>query len=106
MCLLDYRLGEHTGLDLLQEANTIENACPMILLTGQGDFDIDLQAMNVGAADYLAKNSLTSQLLERSLRYSMKRSLDIQEIKDREENLRFFLIQHLKALQFMTVVSS
>jgi DNA-binding NtrC family response regulator len=42
--LLDYHLGEHNGLDLLRKA--IRNGCkaPIILLTGQGDHRIDLEA--------------------------------------------------------------
>jgi len=88
ICLLDYQLGEYTGLDLLQKAKILKNSCPIILLTGQGDFEIDLRAMNVGAADYLAKDQLTAPLLERTLRYSMKRALDIQEIDERKENFK------------------
>src|SRR3954447_228042 len=52
VCFLDYRLGAQTGLDLLKEV--IPGGCiiPMILLTGFGEHDIDLEAMKVGAADY------------------------------------------------------
>ena len=55
VCLVDYRLGADTGLDLIQEAHTQGDTTPMILLTGQGDHAIDLQAMQAGAADYLVK---------------------------------------------------
>ncbi|MFK0734015.1 MAG: response regulator, partial [Gloeotrichia echinulata HAB0833] len=43
--LIDYRLGRENGLELLREA--IKNRCfaPIILLTGQGDIEIDLEAM-------------------------------------------------------------
>ena len=81
-CLLDYRLGEHTGLDLLKEVQKLGVPCPIIFLTGQGDFELDLQAMQVGAAEYLVKDQLTAPLLERSLRYCMKHALDMQELKE------------------------
>jgi diguanylate cyclase (GGDEF)-like protein len=70
---LDYRLGERTGLELLKE--TIANGCkkPMILLTGQGDHEIDIEAMKAGAADYLVKGKIDAPLLERSIRYAMER---------------------------------
>src|SRR5690349_11838295 len=70
--LVDYRLGERTGLELLRGA--IRNGChaPIILLTGQGDKEIDFQAMQAGAADYLVKSELTAPLLERAIRYSLK----------------------------------
>ena len=72
-CLVDYRLGAHTGLDLLEAAK--ENGCqtPVILLTGQGDLKIDIEAMEAGAADYLNKNQIDAPLLERSLRYARER---------------------------------
>ena len=53
--LLDYRLGAQTGLDLLREAVNNGSRAPFIILTGQGDHDIDLEAMQVGASDYLVK---------------------------------------------------
>ena len=50
--LLDYRLGERTGLELLCESQQFNARAPMILLTGQGDQEVDMQAMKAGAADY------------------------------------------------------
>jgi DNA-binding NtrC family response regulator len=81
-CLLDYRLGAKTGLDLLQSIRKLNLRCPIIFLTGLADFDLDLKAMQVGAADYLVKGQLTSPLLERSVRYSMKQALDLEELRD------------------------
>jgi two-component system cell cycle sensor histidine kinase/response regulator CckA len=71
--LVDYRLGARTGIDLLEEA--IRKGChsPLILLTGQGEHEIDLQAMKAGAADYLVKGRLDADLLERSMRYALER---------------------------------
>ena len=82
VCLLDYRLGEHTGIDLLQEVRKLNNVCPIIVLTGHGDFDLDLQAMQMGASEYLVKSQLTSHLLERTVRYAIKHALDMQELKE------------------------
>jgi hypothetical protein len=80
--LVDYRLGPHNGLELLREA--IANGCsaPMILLTGQGDREIDLEAMKAGAADYLEKSQLTAPLLERSIRYAIERKQTEQKIRE------------------------
>jgi signal transduction histidine kinase len=71
ICLVDYRLGGRSGLDLLTDAKTKGMRCPAILLTGYGDHDVDLQAMKAGAADYLEKSLLSPALLERSIRYAM-----------------------------------
>ena len=79
--LLDYRLGERTGLDLLRESQSLNIRAPMILLTGQGDHEIDLEAMKAGAADYLIKGQLSANTLERAMRYAI-------EGKRAEERLR------------------
>lgn len=71
VCLLDYRLGEHDGLDLLEKS--IQKGCkaPIIFLTGYGDHSLDMEAMRAGASDYLAKDMIDSRSLERSIRYAL-----------------------------------
>jgi PAS domain S-box-containing protein len=80
-CLLDYRLGERTGLDLLRDARAAGCRMPIILLTGQGTPDIDVAAMKAGAADYLTKDTTRAQALDRAIRYA-------REHKRAEEDLR------------------
>jgi two-component system cell cycle sensor histidine kinase/response regulator CckA len=72
VCLLDYRLGVRTGLELLRESQSFSARPPVILLTGQGDHEIDLKAMKAGAADYLIKGQLTGDKLERAIRYAIE----------------------------------
>jgi len=73
LVLVDYRLGAENGVTLLREA--LERGCqaPVILLTGAGQHEIDLEAMQAGAADYLVKAGLRSDTLERSIRYAIQR---------------------------------
>ena len=82
VCLLDYRLGAHDGLELMQDLRRRGFRCPMILLTGQDDDTVDRMAMRAGAADYLIKGQINAQNLERSIRYS------IQERQSQEERVR------------------
>jgi signal transduction histidine kinase len=72
ICLLDYRLGSRTGLELLRESKAFNGRLPMILLTGQGDHEIDVEAMKAGVADYLIKGQLDADKLERAIRYAIK----------------------------------
>ncbi|EEF61974.1 response regulator [Pedosphaera parvula] len=74
ICLVDYRLGAKNGIELLKEA--LEKGChaPIIMLTGLGEHQIDLEAMRAGAADYLVKASLQPDSLGRSVRYAIERS--------------------------------
>ncbi|MBV9327736.1 MAG: response regulator [Chloroflexi bacterium] len=71
--LVDYRLGERSGIDLIREAIQTGLRAPFILLTGVGDQDVDQTAARVGAADYLVKGRLDGELLDRSIRYALER---------------------------------
>jgi PAS domain S-box-containing protein len=90
-CLLDYRLGERTGLDLLHEAHELGITCPIILLTGYGDFETDVKAMQSGAADYLVKSEIAPPILERSIRYSVKHAFDMRELSEQRESFKTLL---------------
>ena len=61
--LVDYRLGARDGIDLLREA--IARGCrrPIILLTGHGGREVDVRAMEAGAADYLVKGRFDTATL-------------------------------------------
>ncbi|HYE74467.1 MAG TPA: response regulator, partial [Blastocatellia bacterium] len=72
VCLLDYRLGNEDGLNLLREAMAVDYGVPVIFMTGQDDREIDLEAMRIGAADYLVKGQTEASLLERSIRYAIQ----------------------------------
>ena len=86
--LVDYRLGTHTGLELIAAAIKGGFVGPMILLTGRGDHRIDVLAMRAGAADYLVKDQITSQLMERVIRHSIERVAAGESQKQGERALR------------------
>ncbi|MDP2343485.1 MAG: ATP-binding protein [Deltaproteobacteria bacterium] len=88
VCLLDYRLGARDGLELLAELTQSASEMPIIVLTGQGDHKVDLEAMAAGAADYLVKSQLSAGVLERCIRYAMERARGHQQLVARERDLR------------------
>jgi diguanylate cyclase (GGDEF)-like protein/PAS domain S-box-containing protein len=83
--LIDYRLGEHDGLELLRHADASGCAKPLILLTGLADGDVDLAAMRAGAADYLVKGRIDAPLLERSIRYALEQNRTLHALRESEE---------------------
>jgi diguanylate cyclase (GGDEF)-like protein/PAS domain S-box-containing protein len=85
VCLSDYHLGKHTGLDLLHAAIARNLAVPIIMLTGQGDRDTDLAAMEAGAADYLVKADITPAMVERSIRYTLNHTRTLAALKEKEQ---------------------
>ena len=72
VCLLDYHLGERTGIEVLREVRALGCDIPVILLTGQGSLELDLEAMQMGACDYMEKGDLTPVVLDRSIRYTIE----------------------------------
>ena len=70
VALVDYQIGDRTGLDFIREKAPIYPGCPMILVTGLRDADIDRRALEVGAADYVPKDSMAPELIDRSIRYA------------------------------------
>ncbi|MBS1747715.1 MAG: response regulator [Bacteroidetes bacterium] len=86
--LVDYRLGVKTGIDLIKEAVQQEYEGPFILLTEKGDITIDEEAMKHGAFDYLIKGEMSSEKLERSIRYSIDRAATLKELKSKEKKYR------------------
>lgn len=86
--LMDYRLGAHDGLDLLKLAVSSNVSAPIIMLTGQGNREIDQLALRSGAADYLIKGEINPNLLERAIRHAIERRQFAEEIRARETKFR------------------
>ncbi len=97
VCLLDYCLGVHTGLEFLREPSIKGCKAPIIFLTGQGAYEVDLEAMKAGAADYLIKNEINGPLLERSIRYAMERKRAEEELRESQRQLKVLSAQLLNA---------
>jgi PAS domain S-box-containing protein len=90
---VDYLLGPHTGIELIREAIKGGITKPFILLTGRGDKRIDIEATDAGAYDYLTKTDLNTELIERSLRYSLHRYLSFTAIVESENRYREIFIK-------------
>ncbi|WP_377689410.1 response regulator [Pseudobowmanella zhangzhouensis] len=85
LCLLDYQLGAHTGIDVLRQINQSDSAPPVVMLTGQADSQVDEAALDAGATDYLLKAEVDSGRFIRSIRYALARR-DMQ--REKLERLR------------------
>jgi signal transduction histidine kinase len=97
VCLLDYRLGERNGLDLLYEAIGRSYCVPIVFVTGQGDFDVDMEAMKAGAADFLVKGQINGPLLDRSIRYAIEQRKILENLRESEGQCRLLSSQLLAA---------
>jgi len=74
--LLDLRLGGTSGLDLLEELPRRGVTLPVIMISGHGDLRLAVQAMKLGAVDFLQKPYQEGELIaaiERALEAARKR---------------------------------
>lgn len=87
--LVDYDLGgRRTGIELIRAVCEAGCPFPLILYTGRGTFEVDLEAMQAGATLYITKNEANPLLLERAIRYAMEIKHKEQALIHRESALR------------------
>jgi diguanylate cyclase (GGDEF)-like protein len=82
VCLLDNQLREERdGLSLLREARAMHNYTPVIFMTGDARPELDEEALEAGAMDFLVKSEFTAQLLERAVRYAIKMGQMLDQLR-------------------------
>jgi len=86
--LMDHRLGQQYGTDVIRQIGGNRAVAPSILLTGSDEADIDDLAMLAGAAEHLNKADLSDRVLERTIRYVIKGHSDQLELRRQSEQLR------------------
>jgi FixJ family two-component response regulator len=79
--LVDYRLGEFNGVDLVREARAAGCEDPLIMLTGETGRAVDMEAMTAGATDFLQKGKTPANLLERTIRYAITHTATTQALR-------------------------
>ena len=89
----DVRMPEITGIDLLRRVKELGLDLPVIVITGHGDISLAVEAMKIGAVDFLEKPFDDDTLLE-AVRASLtrtagtaERNAELTEIHDRLEAL-------------------
>lgn len=73
LVLLDYYWGDQTARDLLNAARVQACQTPIVVMTDEMETEVDREAIRAGASDYMIKDQIDAQLLERTLRYAIER---------------------------------
>jgi PAS domain S-box-containing protein len=73
VALLDLNLPDNLGLGGIEKILATPNAPPVIVLTGQDNQEMGLQALAWNAQDYLVKGRINSDALTRCIRYAIQR---------------------------------
>ncbi|GEM_PF-3130307 len=71
--LLDLSLPDSSGLSTLRQLQSVQPTIPVVVLTATGDEQAGVDALRLGAQDYLIKGEISPTLLVRSMRYAIER---------------------------------
>jgi len=74
LLLLDVKLPDGTGLDILRHLNSAGITTPAIMLTGMSGLDIAVESVKLGAQDYVTKPAKISYLLH-TVKEHLKRTI-------------------------------
>ncbi|MEO8553821.1 MAG: response regulator, partial [Kofleriaceae bacterium] len=73
VALVDLTLPDATGIATVQRLAGASRTLPLVVLTGNGDERVAIEALSAGAQDYLRKDEIVPALLAKSLRYAIER---------------------------------
>ncbi|NKE73399.1 diguanylate cyclase domain-containing protein [Candidatus Manganitrophus noduliformans] len=85
--LLDLSLPDAQGLETLKRIRSEARGLPIVVLSYRQDEDLALQAIRMGAQDYLIKAEESGGLLARSIRYAIERNRAEARLSPKEEGL-------------------
>lgn len=80
--LLDLSLPDTRGLNTVAAANAVAPNIPIVVLTGLDDETLALEAVRIGAQDYLIKGQTLGPLLMRAMTYAIERQRLTLELKE------------------------
>lgn len=88
LAIIDFRMPEMDGLELLEIIKQQYPNLPVIMLTGSKDVKVAVDAMKMGASDFLNK-PVDPQRLQVSVRNALKMGVlekEVKRLKDKDEN--------------------
>ena len=111
MLLVDVRLQDGDGFDLLEQVRRNYPDCHVVLITGYGDADAAVEAMRAGAADYLTKPLIDDELLltiERAFnqRQVLEENVQLRKELDKQHGLGNVVGQDPRMLKVFDMVDS
>src|SRR6185369_17442671 len=86
----DVRMPEITGIDLLRRVRESSVGIPVIVITGHGDVSLAVEAMKVGAVDFLEKPFDDDSLLS-AVRSALNKSASTARHKAEVSDIHFRL---------------
>ena len=95
--LLDFALAGDTGLDVLRDLRANGNDVPVVVLTGHADPNVAVALMKSGATEFLTKDLITPERLERVVGTAMRIAAAERAAADSRQRLESTLVELAEA---------
>jgi signal transduction histidine kinase len=90
LVLLDLNLPDSHGAETFRTVLDKAPDVPVVILSGQDDEELAIKALHQGVQDYLVKGEITSNHLERAMRYAVERQALLRSLEmSRKQQLEF-----------------
>jgi PAS domain S-box-containing protein len=101
--LLDLSLPDSSGLETVSRMREAAPRTPMVVLSGQDNEEVALQALQSGAQDYLIKGQGDGDLIARTIRYAIERQRAEEALQQSEERYRAVVEQSTEGMCLLDV---
>ena len=88
--LLDYSLPGHNGIEVLKHIREEYPFVPVVMLTGQGNEAIAVQAIHEGAQNYITKSTITPETIQRVVHVATEHCAMEKRIHEQRTALEIF----------------
>jgi DNA-binding NtrC family response regulator len=99
LALIDLKMPQMGGLDFLFHCRTISQGLPVVIITGYGTIESAVEAMKLGAVDYIAKPCSVSEIRSVIRKVLADWSPEKEEKGDEDGLGKFGIIGRAKAMQ-------
>lgn len=89
--LLDLGLPDSSGIDTLERTHQAFPQVPIVVVTGLSDPEKEAEMLRIGAQDYLVKNKLSAENIEKAIQHALERFKFLQSIRSERDSLADFV---------------
>ncbi|MBL0273544.1 MAG: PAS domain S-box protein [Chitinophagaceae bacterium] len=101
--LLDIVLPESSGIDTFKTVKKSAGKIPVIILSGLADMNVAVDAITLGAQDYILKEDLDEKVLTKMILYSIERKSILEKLRESEVKYRSMIERNLAGVYQTTL---